>query len=568
MKTRKMSLQKKLLILLIGLSVLLVTVIDFIVYKNVNQLMIDNSKMHAKDIAMAAANQIDPDEFAKISQMDSSEYSDMVSYLRNYLVSDNITYIYTMKQTQADMAEFIVDADDEEPAALGDPYEITPEMMNAFEGTATTDLEPTTDEWGTCISAYAPILDQSGKSVGIVGVDVSLDDIYAKTRAFLLVVIISSIVFLVVASIILSIIIHNVEKNLVLLNNKIIEVVSSNGDLTKKVVVQSGDELEEIAVNLNSLIEMTHRTVKGIKEYTNFIQEETTTIEKVVSNEATMSEEIATTIASITDVSSTLSQNLKNVSTTIFEITDTSKRLLDLAKDNRLMTKVSNDQAGEIKEKVQESKMGIMKRLEKMELDLTDKLQKSASVTNINELTDEILRISNKTNFLALNASIEAARAGEAGKGFSVVADEIKGLSDHTKVSATNIKELSFEVIGAVEGLQSVSKEMADFMEESVMKDYQSFDDYSMEYARNSQEISLSMDHLHDSLTEVIGELAKMNETVHYISDTIEVNCSKMEGICERITRLDEDIRETKTATAANQDTVAGLSSIVGRYIV
>ncbi len=61
-----MSLQKKLLILLIGLSVLLVTVIDFIVYKNVNQLMIDNSKMHAKDIAMAAANQIDPDEFAKI----------------------------------------------------------------------------------------------------------------------------------------------------------------------------------------------------------------------------------------------------------------------------------------------------------------------------------------------------------------------------------------------------------------------------------------------------------------------------------------------------------------------
>ena len=145
MKTRKMSLQKKLLILLIGLSVLLVTVIDFIVYKNVNQLMIDNSKMHAKDIAMAAANQIDPDEFAKISQMDSSEYSDMVSYLRNYLVSDNITYIYTMKQTQANMAEFIVDADDEEPAALGDSYEITPEMMNAFEGTATADLEPTTD---------------------------------------------------------------------------------------------------------------------------------------------------------------------------------------------------------------------------------------------------------------------------------------------------------------------------------------------------------------------------------------------------------------------------------------
>ncbi|MCP4354429.1 MAG: hypothetical protein GY793_02110 [Proteobacteria bacterium] len=64
-------------------------------------------------------------------------------------------------------------------------------------------------------------------------------------------------------------------------------------------------------------------------------------------------------------------------------------------------------------------------------------------VVAIKGLTQDITKISEKTNLLALNASIEAARAGDAGKGFSVVAVEVKKLAENAKDVSNNIKKLA-----------------------------------------------------------------------------------------------------------------------------
>lgn len=75
--------------------------------------------------------------------------------------------------------------------------------------------------------------------------------------------------------------------------------------------------------------------------------------------------------------------------------------------------------------------------------------------------TGTIEKISNKTNFLSLNASIEAARAGEAGKGFVVVAEQIRALSTGTQTSSGRIRD-------ALTRLEETSNKMTDSMEKTL----------------------------------------------------------------------------------------------------
>ena len=83
------------------------------------------------------------------------------------MCGDDIKYIYTMRMN-GDRLEFIVDADTEEGAAIGEEYEIYDEIAEAFDGNATVDSEMTSDEWGDFYSAFAPVYNSSGEIAGIV----------------------------------------------------------------------------------------------------------------------------------------------------------------------------------------------------------------------------------------------------------------------------------------------------------------------------------------------------------------------------------------------------------------
>jgi DNA-binding Lrp family transcriptional regulator len=67
---------------------------------------------------------------------------------------------------------------------------------------------------------------------------------------------------------------------------------------------------------------------------------------------------------------------------------------------------------------------------------------------NIDDLLTQIKKVTKNLNMLALNASIEAARAGEEGQGFSVVADEVKELSEESGRLVGNIDEINEDVAG------------------------------------------------------------------------------------------------------------------------
>lgn len=84
------------------------------------------------------------------------------------------------------------------------------------------------------------------------------------------------------------------------------------------------------------------------------------------------------------------------------------------------------------------------------------------SVHGYDEVNEAIIKISNQTNMLALNAGIEAARSGEAGRGFAVIANRVRDLSEQTKGAIADSRAQSDTIIPAMEGLNGESKKFVD----------------------------------------------------------------------------------------------------------
>ncbi len=125
------------------------------------------------------------------------------------------------------------------------------------------------------------------------------------------------------------------------------------------------------------------------------------------------------------------------------------------------------------------------------------------AVQGYDVMNESIIKISNQTGMLALNAGIEAARSGEAGKGFAVIANRVRDLSEQTKAAVATGKEQSTILIPAI---QKLDDETVQFVQ-----NIENINDGTSALAASSQEIAAQT----EMIDEVVNRMAeKMKEVV------------------------------------------------------
>ena len=379
-----------------------------------------------------------------------------------------------------------------------------------------------------------------------------------------------NVVIVIVELVLVLIISKSVLKPIKTATNKVNEIITGieqgEGNLTERLVVKSQDEIGQLATGINAFLEQLQGIMLKLRSGSEGMNMQVNNINV----------NVAASEGSASDVSATMQQmsaSMEEISATLDTIASGSRDMLnsvhgmkDLAKEGVEVTDVIKQKAQGIREDAMASKNNTMQMITQNKKTLETAVENSRSVDKINELTNEILGISSQTNLLALNASIEAARAGEAGRGFAVVADEIRDLAERSKDTANNIQQISALVTEAVEELAQNASGMLEFIDGTVLNDYDKLVDVANQYYADADQLDSMMDVIDNKSGELEENITNINEGIDGINTAVEESAQGVTMVADNTSQLVEMLGSIKSDAESNRAISDELSSEVQMF--
>lgn len=462
MKIKLKTLSARITFIVLTALILSTAVIGIFSYILNRQTAIDLNSAKALALAQSVASAVDPEQFAQI--METKQKNEFYQYYKKYLddvlVKNDLLYLYVLDKKYDEnvvyFAEGYINTRGDAEIVLGDTESTSyhdPALFEAIDsGRPTTTDIYVSGEFGKMVSGFAPIMDKTGRVIGVVGVDISIDDVMASSKHFgLITIIIVVLLCLIVGFVISRYMKRSIGKPITDLTKSAQKI--SQGDIDAIIHTDYSAEIGVLVDSFNKMIDSTKEQARILEsladgdltiDVTPRCDKDimSITLIKMIANLNDMFLEINSSISQLSLGSqqvAAVAQNLAQGSTeqayVVEELSASIASVDSKTKDNAAQALKSAALADTMKIDAQKSS----EQMQKMVQAVKEIEQASHSINAVIKVIDDIAF---QTNILALNAAVEAARAGEHGKGFSVVAEEVRNLAVKSAAAAQNTSSL------------------------------------------------------------------------------------------------------------------------------
>ncbi|QUG42824.1 methyl-accepting chemotaxis protein [Psychrobacillus sp. INOP01] len=549
MKQQSSKLGNKItLYFIIGILLLVALFISVLVYNTYNTVK-DTLGKNGIDIAQNIATLVDVpayEEFKKKPEQNEI-YWELREELNDLLIQNGVMYTYiTDIPKEGEQATIIVDAADKGndnvylPGEIseGTDYEGVEGALNG-SGSYTDIVED--EVYGEYLSSYAPLKNEAGEIIGIVGVDISAADVKGIQQKSLKESVPFSMTMVILLSAIIIFLLYRYIRSALKPLSKMQDASYkfANGDLRgaeeilKTVPLKQNNEISDFAKSFRKSIVQLSSILTNMNGTAGSLLKVSDELEEVMKSVRTSNDEISESIYKIASGSEVQKTNNDEAVTAMEEMTIGIQRIADsstsVAISSSDMTELVTTSAANSKSVVQQIKNveASVLATEKHVKDLGEKYH------SIEEMVTVITSIADQTNLLALNAAIEAARAGEAGKGFAVVADEVRKLAEMSRNSAEEIRN-------HIQGFQTVTVQALEEMAKS---------------AADVQSGSVAVEEIGNDLNKVLNSVLHVNEEVQDVSAVTEQMSASSEEVLASMEQVaaivNESVEQTKTVAVS-----------------
>lgn len=313
----------------------------------------------------------------------------------------------------------------------------------------------------------------------------------------------------------------------------------SQGHLQARAVINSHDELGQVATVFNKMATDFSNVIEKIRNSTNEVtcasELQSSTADKIESLTREQTEQAMSVAHSVSE----LNNMVKDIVDKTTEIANAANNASHLAMQGNIAVNDAVNSIQDISRTVHESS------------ELIHTLGKRSD--QVGEIVKVIQGIADQTNLLALNAAIEAARAGEQGRGFAVVADEVRNLAKRTSNATAEISEMitaiQNETANAVNAMNRGSTQVSTGVTKANLagESLKQINDSVKMVSNMIQHIASSTQVESEAAGDITNKIEKIADMARKVSETIGQTSSTCHSIMDMSHHLQEEVAHFKT---------------------